>query len=108
MHPTDEQITWRCAASGQARAYLVKVLDRTLTSFDLVVYQGSRLEPIQQLKTLKIEIVENTPQRLKGVGRTEDGETITVTAFEKSLSFEVSNNLFGDAEGRCERNINLN
>jgi hypothetical protein len=108
MHPTDEQITWRCAASGETRSYLVKVLDKTLPSFELVIYQGSRLEPSQQLQMLQIQIVENTPQGLKGVGGTEDGETVTVTAFKKSLDFEVSNNLFGDATGRCERNITLN
>jgi len=108
MYSTDEQITWRCAASGETRSYLVKVLDRTLTSFDLVIYQGSRLEQTQQLRTLPIQIVENTPQGLKGVGETENGQTITVTAFRKSLDFEVSNNLYGDAIGRCERNINWN
>ncbi|MCU0538091.1 MAG: hypothetical protein MUD14_29745 [Hydrococcus sp. Prado102] len=108
MYSTDEQITWRCAASGKARSYLVKVLDRTLTSFDLVIYQGSRLEKTQQLQTIQIAIVENTPQGLKGVGRTEDGETISAIAFKKSLDFEVKHSLFGDATGRCERNITLN
>ena len=108
MHLSDEVITWRCAAVSKNHSYLVKMFDATLSSFDLIVYQGQGFQDANHLETLIIDIIKNDNQGLVAQGKREDNQPILITAFEGSLSFRVDDPLWGIAVGRCERNIEFN
>lgn len=106
MHLSNEAITWRCSASSHGRFYLVEVLDRTLPYFTLVAYQGEQFNPNHPLETWIIEIIDSGDRSLWGQSKERfNDRPVTVTAFRRSLDFEVSHPTLGQAIGRCERNI---
>lgn len=106
MHLSDEVITWRCAASGEKRSYLVETLDRTLSSFDLIVYSSQDFQDITYLQTLTIDIIKNDNQGLYAQSRYDS--PLVIIAFKDGLRFEVNDPLGPLAIGRCERNIEFN
>lgn len=102
-----ERVIWRCGAWNHNRSYLVVQLDRSVSSFDLIIYSSSVFDQAKYAETVQIRI-NNAGQELTGSGKTLNGKSIKVKAFGGTVAFDVDDEEFGLASGRCNRLVELN
>ena len=103
MFPAQEEIIWRCLATGVERSYQVEELDRKAKSFTLNIYAHSDRNQATKIDVVQIAIDDGGERSLTGSGQTSAGEVIKVKAFEGTLSFGVDDSRYGTASGRCNR-----
>jgi len=108
MYPGEEKIIWSCGALSANRSYQVKQLNRAATYFDLVIYDGPIFDKAKYVETVQITIDHVGQRQLTGSGQTSAGTTIRVRAFGGTVAFNVNDDKFGSASGRCNRNVELN
>lgn len=108
MCPGSEKIIWSCGASSANRCYQVVQLNRVAAYFDLIIYNGSVFDDTKYLETVQITVDNVGDQKLTGSGQTSAGKTVRVTAFGGTVNFNVDDDEFSPASGRCNRNVELN
>lgn len=107
MHSGKEKIIWRCGAGNANRSYQVMELDKSAKYFDLAIYNGPIFAEEKYIETVRIT-VNNNEQILTGSGKTLTGKTVNVAAFGGTVAFNVDDEEFGSASGRCHRQAELN
>ena len=107
MYPS-EKIVWSCGALSANRSYQVVQLNRAAAYFDLIIYDGPVFDDEKYVETVQITVDNVSHQKLTGSGQTSAGTTVRVKAFGGTVEFNVDDDEFGPASGRCNRNVELN
>lgn len=108
MYSGKEKIVWSCGANIANRSYQVFQLNRPAAYFDLIVYDEPVFDDAKYVETVQITVDYVGERTLTGTGRTSAGTTIRVRAFAGTVAFNVDDDEFDSAYGRCIRNVELN
>jgi len=92
---------WRCVAGSARRSYAVERLDRHHKQFQLAIYNSPQLSPQHLIEVISIQVSSNDSQGILGKGTMQNGQTITVKAFQKTVDFAVDDPATGLASGVC-------
>ncbi len=101
--PSLTQQIWSCRAENGTRIYVVDQLKRDEESFDMAVYEQTAAdyeEADKYIETVQVN-VSQTESELIGSGETSDS-TVTVSAFVRTVAFNVQDSIAGSASGRCD------